>query len=46
MSSLTSPYGSTCCQNSGVSPRRSRMWQVSPLGFGEDVLEHQGVHVR
>src|SRR5664279_3906799 len=23
MSSLTSPYGSTCCQNSGVSPRRS-----------------------
>src|SRR5664280_1792751 len=23
MSSLTSPDGSTCCQNSGVSPRRS-----------------------
>ena len=46
MLSFTSPYGRTWDQNSGVSPRRSSGGQdVGPVGLGEQVLEHERVHV-
>ncbi len=46
MLSLTSPYGATCVQNSGVSPRRSSgVSAPAHAGFDEPVLHEQGVDV-
>ncbi len=46
MSSFTSPYGSTCCQKSGVRPTSVFGGEhVGPGVFGEHVLEHECVYV-
>lgn len=45
MLSLTSPWGWTWAQNSGVRPRRSSGVRTPAHWFGEDVLDHQRVDV-
>src|ERR1035437_8549597 len=46
MSSFPSPYGSTCCQKSGVRPTSVFGGEhVGPGVFGEHVLEHECVYV-
>ena len=45
MSRSKRPYGFTCPQNRGVSACRSRREAALPGGAGEDLLDHEGVHV-
>lgn len=45
MSRLTSTYGTTCIQNSGVRQRRSAGVSSRPKGLGENVLQHERVDV-